>query len=188
MPQAIKHYTGSVNNTISVSNYTLPASTISIVLPSITITGSSSNGVITIGWNSSTSVASSTGNLAFTGIDSDAPYIISHTSKYDVQVPVRYSQDSLTYYSAAHTAGVTSGGIYSWRGIQSTSTPHVKESAYGTWIQARQQSTSGGDNYIALHDFRTGAWVMSAGHKLGIYANNAAYAKYNFLVLEEAAS
>lgn len=188
MPQAIKHYTGSVHNTTSDSIYTCPASTISIVLPSITITGSSSNGAITIGWNSSTSVASTTGNLAFTGIDSDAPYIISHTSKYDVQVPVRYFQDSLTYYSAAHTAGVTSGGIYSWRGMQSLTTPHVKESAFGTWIQARQQATSGVDNYIALHDFRTGAWVMSAGHKLGIYANNAAYAKYNFLVLEEAAS
>ena len=186
MPQAIKHYTGSVTNTTSDSIYTCPASTISIVLPSITIASSSSNGIITIGWNSSTSVAATTGNITFTGIDSDAPYMISYTSKYDVQVPVRFSQDSLTYYSAAHTSSLTSS-TNAWRGIQSLSSPYLKESAYSSWGAVQPASTSGGFSYISLRHFHTGAWVMSAGHKLGIHANNVAYAKYNFLVLEEAA-
>lgn len=186
MPQAIKHYTGSVSNTTNTNIYTCPASTISIVLPSITITSSGSGGTVTIGWNSSTSVASTTGNISFTGIDSDAPYIISHTSKYDVQVPVRFSQDSLTYYSAAHTSNITNS-INSWRGIQSLSSPYHKESAYGSWNAAQPTATSGGFSYISLRHFHTGAWVMSAGHKLGISSTNSAYTKYNFLVLEEAA-
>lgn len=187
MPQAIKHYTGSVTSgTVNTAIYTCPASTISILLPSITITSSSTTAVVTIGWNSSTSVAATTGNLTFTGIDSDAPYIISHTSKYDVQVPVRFSANSYTHYSAAHTSSLTSY-LASWKGIQNLSTPHNQESAYGTWVQAKQQATSGGDAHIALHDFRTGAWVMSAGHKLGIYTNSTGHVRYNFLVLEETA-
>lgn len=189
MPQAIKHFNGTVRGTTDNNIYTCPASTIAIVLPSISIMGSSTNGFVTIGWNSSTSVSNTQGNLYFSGIDSDAPYLISHTSKYDVQVSVRTgSTDSTTHYSPSFTTNLSSTQ-YAWNYFagNSLTTSYQRASAFGTWAVLQPTSTNTTLGTAQLRDFRTGAWSMSAGHKLGIDAQNNSFAHYSFLIIEEAA-
>tara|TARA_R110002049_G_scaffold70706_1_gene182625 strand:- start:55 stop:495 length:441 start_codon:yes stop_codon:yes gene_type:complete len=142
-----------------------------------------SNGNVTIGWNSSTSVGDGTGNLKFGGVDANNPYLVSHASKYDVMVPVRGTTDSITYFSPNHTGSLTDGA-YAFKSLQDTgSSSPYSESAPGLW-RGNQEGNSAN---IKLKWFHTGAWVMSATHKLGINTSNSAYCQYNFLILEEAA-
>jgi len=184
MPQAIKHYNGYLSGgSDNASIYTCPANTIAIVLPSLVIMSDGSNANVTIGWNSSTSVATDTGNLKFAGVDANKPYLVSHASKYDVMVPVRGNDDSLTYFSPNHTANLTNG-FYAFKSLQSTgSNSYQSESAPGFWASNQEGN---GDN-IKLRWFHTGAWVMSATHKLGINTDSQGSIQYNFLILEEAA-
>jgi hypothetical protein len=182
MPQAIKHYTGQLTSGSNTSVYTCPASTIAIVMPSIHI-GPTGSGTTTFSWNSSSNVGSSTGNLSFTAMDSQISYLISCTDKYDVQIPVRPDTTSYVHYSPYYTSNITQY-YAAFKQLTNTSAQNNAQ-AYGMHAP-RTNSTSGTDGYWMLKNFHTGPWVMSAGHKFGVYTTGA-YVHWNLLILEEAA-
>lgn len=184
MPQAIKRFSGLVTSG-TTTVYTCPSSTIAIVLPSINCgnTGSS-NTDVTIGWNSSTTASNGTGNLMFQDFEYSRGYLVSYTSKYDVQIPVRGSTAARTWYSPHFTSNVDQP-YFAFGALTDSGHLDDNNSAYGEYVPNQGNQASGQDAYYYLRSFRTGAWHMGAGHKLSINVSNS-YVHYCFLIIEEA--
>ena len=177
MPQAIKHFNAIATGQASATVYTCPASTIAIVIPTITVNQSTSD-YSTFSWNSSSAATQTAGNLSFYGFGDSNDYAhVSAIDKYNVLVTVPDDNhvSSITYFSASYTT--------------LTGNPATRF-ANGTSADSNPITPTGGGRlgsvYVpAVHS--TGPWVMSAGHVLSYYTDNGTAISYNFLVLEEAA-
>lgn len=178
MPQAVKHFTGTANGQASATVYTCPASTIAIVIPTISV-NAGSNDYITFGWNSSSAATQYGGNLSFYAYnDSNDQAHVSAIDKYNVLVtiPEDNNASAITYFSASYTGNLAGNNAVEFENGASADTNPITPTGGGRL----------GSTYTpAVHS--TGPWVMSAGHVLSYYVDSGSYISYNFLILEEAA-
>lgn len=177
MPQAIKHFNATATGLASATVYTCPASTIAIVIPTITVNGGAGD-YSTFSWNSSSAATQTVGNLSFYGFGDSNDYAhVSAIDKYNVlvTVPDDNSASSITYFSASRAPMAGNNAVGFNNGASADTNP-ITPTGGGRL----------GSVYVpAVHS--TGPWVMSAGHVLSYYIDNGTAISYSFLVLEEAA-
>jgi len=179
MPQAIKHYTGTATGNSNATVYTCPASTIAIVLPTITVNQGASD-YATFSWNSDSAAGQTVGNLSFYSYgDANDRANVSAVDKYNVlvTVPDGNSSNAITYFSATRTT---------LTGATANSSAFTNDGAADTNPITPSGLGDSSSNSPGVH--ATGPWVMSAGNVLSYYIDSGVYISYNFLILEEAAS
>ena len=174
MPQAIKHYTGTASGLTTTTVYTCPASTIAIVVPTITVRHSATAKYTTFGWNSSSAAGQQQGNLSFYYYSGSDDYAnVSAMDKYNVlaTVPEHNDASAKTYFSASYATLTTSNTVTVFSPSNLTKrNPIAPDGQSGGCVHA------------------TGPWVMSAGHVLSYHTDVSTFLTYNFLIIEEAAS
>jgi len=174
MPQAVKHYTGTASGLTTTTVYTCPASTIAIVVPTITVRHGATGKYTTFGWNSSSAATQVGGNLSFYYYSGTPDYVnVSAIDKYNVlaTVPKNTDANSKTYFSASYTT------------LTNSNTATVFSSS---GLTANNPIAPDGQSGGSVH--ATGPWVMSAGHVLSYHTDVSTFLTYNFLIIEEAAS
>lgn len=196
MPQAIKQFNGLCDGSSTFQQttvYTCPANTIAIVLPNCLFMATTSNGIATLGYNSSsvthtTSPSSGSGNYGVDGIDVTYPYQITHDGKHNVKIAVQGHRTGSNMYYTPNFASTSLRSPYSgYAQLENWAASNTSlEPVQGGWVAGSITRLNSSNAPFFPNDFIVGTWNMGAGHKLSLAAQSVRI-QYSFLIIEEAA-